>query len=85
MDINSRFEYAHRMALISDDIYKEAIDNCDGNYVDINLANLACTNSLRSYEEVRIMNISIKAYEPCEYVTMQAVADLRFASSGNVL
>ncbi|KAJ0810524.1 putative sinapoylglucose--sinapoylglucose O-sinapoyltransferase [Helianthus annuus] len=51
MDINSRFEYAHRMALISDDIYKEAIDNCDGNYVDINLANLACTDSLRSYEE----------------------------------
>ncbi|MFS8032869.1 putative sinapoylglucose--choline O-sinapoyltransferase [Helianthus anomalus] len=51
MDINSRFEYAHRMALISDDIYKEAIDNCDGNYVDINLANVACTNSLQSYEE----------------------------------
>ncbi|XP_035845059.1 serine carboxypeptidase-like 2 [Helianthus annuus] len=54
MDINSRFEYAHRMALISDDIYKEAIDNCDGNYVDINLANLVCTNSLRSYEEFRM-------------------------------
>ncbi|KAK1413531.1 hypothetical protein QVD17_35306 [Tagetes erecta] len=50
-DINSRFEYAHRMALISDDIYKSGIDNCDGNYMDLNTANSACTNSLQRYQE----------------------------------
>ncbi|KAK1413528.1 hypothetical protein QVD17_35303 [Tagetes erecta] len=50
-DFNSRVEYAHRMALISDDIYKSAVDNCDGNYVELNSANLACRNSLQRYEE----------------------------------
>ncbi|MFS7927319.1 putative sinapoylglucose--sinapoylglucose O-sinapoyltransferase [Helianthus anomalus] len=63
MDFNSRLEYAYRMALISDDIHKSAIDNCHGNYVDINSANLACANSLQRYEEVRIMNTSITTYE----------------------
>ncbi|KAI3826778.1 hypothetical protein L1987_00833 [Smallanthus sonchifolius] len=51
MDFNSRLEYAHRMGLISDDVHKSARDNCHGNYVDINSTNLACTNSLQSYEE----------------------------------
>ncbi|XP_076932776.1 serine carboxypeptidase-like 18 [Bidens hawaiensis] len=51
MDFNSRLEYAHRMALVSDNIYKSAIDSCLGNYVDINSANLTCLNSLQSYEE----------------------------------
>ncbi|XP_022002175.1 serine carboxypeptidase-like 13 [Helianthus annuus] len=51
MDFNSRLEYAYRMALISNDIHKSAIDNCHGNYVDINSANSACANSLQRYEE----------------------------------
>ncbi|XP_076905367.1 serine carboxypeptidase-like 16 [Bidens hawaiensis] len=51
MDFNSRLEYAHRMALVSDNIYKLAIDNCLGNYVDINSANSTCLSSLQSYEE----------------------------------
>ncbi|KAK9058309.1 hypothetical protein SSX86_023150 [Deinandra increscens subsp. villosa] len=51
-DFNSRLEYAYRMGLISDDIHKSAIDNCDGNYVDIDdSANAICANSLRRYEE----------------------------------
>nr|XP_043610865.1 serine carboxypeptidase-like 13 [Erigeron canadensis] len=51
-DFNSRFEYAHRMALISDDIYKTGIANCQGNYVDIvDLANSVCAHSLQSYQE----------------------------------
>ncbi|KAL8246172.1 hypothetical protein R6Q59_007388 [Mikania micrantha] len=60
MDFNSRFEYAHRMALISDDVYQSAINNCNGNYVDIMRANSACIKSLQSYEEVRSINTSIK-------------------------
>ncbi|XP_023766630.1 serine carboxypeptidase-like 13 isoform X1 [Lactuca sativa] len=51
MDFNSRLEYAHRMALISDDIYKSAIKNCYGNYVDIDTANSLCVNSLHQYEQ----------------------------------
>ncbi|KAD7477721.1 hypothetical protein E3N88_00857 [Mikania micrantha] len=51
MDFNSRVEYAHHMALISDDIYQSAINNCNGNYVDTMQANLACRKSLMNYEE----------------------------------
>ncbi|CAH1416503.1 unnamed protein product [Lactuca virosa] len=51
MDFNSRFEYAHRMALISDDIYKAAIGNCRGNYVNMNTANSICIDSLQRYME----------------------------------
>ncbi|KAL7603805.1 hypothetical protein Lser_V15G15633 [Lactuca serriola] len=47
MDFNSRVEYAHRMALISDDI--AAIENCHGNYV--NNTNSLCINSLQRYTE----------------------------------
>ncbi|CAI9299496.1 unnamed protein product [Lactuca saligna] len=50
-DINSRLEYAHRMALISDDTYKTAIKYCHGNYMDIDASNSLCANSLRQYEE----------------------------------
>ncbi|XP_052624024.1 serine carboxypeptidase-like 13 [Lactuca sativa] len=50
-DFNSRFEYAHRMALISDDIYKSAVNNCYGNYVNIDRTNTLCANSLDQYEQ----------------------------------
>ncbi|KAI3723687.1 hypothetical protein L2E82_35443 [Cichorium intybus] len=50
-DFNSRLEYAHRMALISDDIYKSALKNCYGNYVDIDTTNSLCANSLHEYEQ----------------------------------
>ncbi|KAL8246227.1 hypothetical protein R6Q59_007443 [Mikania micrantha] len=51
MDFNSRIEYALRMALVSDDIYESAINNCNGNYVDTIRANSVCSKSLQSYEE----------------------------------
>ncbi|KVH97339.1 Peptidase S10, serine carboxypeptidase [Cynara cardunculus var. scolymus] len=51
MDFNSRIEYAHRMALISDDIYKSATENCRGNYVNADGANSICKNSLDRYQE----------------------------------
>ncbi|KAF5806172.1 putative sinapoylglucose--sinapoylglucose O-sinapoyltransferase [Helianthus annuus] len=51
MDFNSRLEYAYRMALISNDIHKSAVDSCHGNYVDIDSANSVCAKSLQRYEE----------------------------------
>ncbi|KAK1413480.1 hypothetical protein QVD17_35254 [Tagetes erecta] len=61
MSFNSRFEYAYRVALISDDIHRSGIHNCDGNYVDINWANSACANTLKRYEEctshIKVQNI----------------------------
>ncbi|KAI3683070.1 hypothetical protein L1987_83570 [Smallanthus sonchifolius] len=51
MDFNSRIEYAHRVALISDDIYESAVDNCHGNYIDTASANSVCLNSLQRFQE----------------------------------
>ncbi|XP_076886635.1 serine carboxypeptidase-like 18 [Bidens hawaiensis] len=60
-DFNSRFEYAHRMALISDDIYEPAIENCNGNYLNIDSANFLCAQSLQRYkqctDQININNI----------------------------
>ncbi|XP_071742666.1 serine carboxypeptidase-like 13 [Rutidosis leptorrhynchoides] len=50
-DFNSRFKYAHRNALISDDIYMSAIKNCQGNFVSTYSANSFCASSLQMYEE----------------------------------
>ncbi|KAL4586244.1 hypothetical protein LXL04_010879 [Taraxacum kok-saghyz] len=50
-DFNSRLEYAHRTALISDDIYNGAIGNCHGDYRNTNSANAVCRDSLQRYEE----------------------------------
>ncbi|KAI3724252.1 hypothetical protein L2E82_36023 [Cichorium intybus] len=55
-DFNSRFEFAHRMALISDDIYMSAKKTCNDNYLNIDTVNSLCANSLQQYEQVRIVN-----------------------------
>ncbi|KAJ0837619.1 putative sinapoylglucose--sinapoylglucose O-sinapoyltransferase [Helianthus annuus] len=51
MDFNSRLEYSHRMALISNDIYESAIKRCRGNYVNIDTANPLCAHSLQRYKQ----------------------------------
>nr|QRI59129.1 chicoric acid synthase [Echinacea purpurea] len=50
-DFNSRFEFAHRAALISDDIYKSAKNNCGGNYIYNAVENTECARSLQRFEE----------------------------------
>ncbi|GJU67296.1 septation ring formation regulator EzrA [Tanacetum coccineum] len=51
MDFNFRVEFAHRMDILSDDIYKSAVENCRGDYVNTAKANSLCLNSLQRYEE----------------------------------
>ncbi|GKA54207.1 serine carboxypeptidase-like protein 16 [Tanacetum coccineum] len=51
MDFNSRFIFAYRMALISEDIYKLGIESCDGDYVNTDTNNSFCAYSLQRYKE----------------------------------
>ncbi|KAI7733876.1 hypothetical protein M8C21_013932, partial [Ambrosia artemisiifolia] len=44
---NSRIRYAHRMALLSDAIYKSAEENCDGEYWKIDPNNSLCIQALQ--------------------------------------
>ncbi|GKC59295.1 putative peptidase S10, serine carboxypeptidase, alpha/beta hydrolase fold protein [Tanacetum coccineum] len=50
-NFNSRLELAHRLALISDDIYKSAIESCHGNYVYDDPSNALCANSIQHMNE----------------------------------
>ncbi|KAI3754306.1 hypothetical protein L1987_54088 [Smallanthus sonchifolius] len=50
-DYNSRFEFSHRLTLISDDIYESARETCRGNYVEKDLKNPKCLNSLQRADE----------------------------------
>ncbi|KAI7736724.1 hypothetical protein M8C21_001972, partial [Ambrosia artemisiifolia] len=65
-DFNSRFEFAHRMALISDDIYKLGTENCNGNYINTHTHNSLCAHSLQRYEEcTRQINFDNTLDPPC--------------------
>nr|XP_043612149.1 serine carboxypeptidase-like 13 [Erigeron canadensis] len=50
-DYNSRIEYAHRLALISDDIYKSTVINCKGDYENTNQENQLCAQNLQRVDE----------------------------------
>ncbi|XP_020409308.1 serine carboxypeptidase-like 18 isoform X5 [Prunus persica] len=50
-DFNSRIEYAHRLALISDRVYESSKRNCKGEYVDVDPKNQLCLNSLQAFKE----------------------------------
>ncbi|XP_071715867.1 serine carboxypeptidase-like 18 isoform X2 [Rutidosis leptorrhynchoides] len=46
-DYNSRIPYAHRMALLSDAIYKLTEEHCQGEYVNVDPNNNACLIALQ--------------------------------------
>ncbi|KAK0603583.1 hypothetical protein LWI29_006485 [Acer saccharum] len=50
-DVNSEVPYAHRMALISDELYKSARRNCNGEYVEVGNRNVQCAKDLQAISE----------------------------------
>ncbi|GAB4853408.1 hypothetical protein Ancab_017586 [Ancistrocladus abbreviatus] len=51
IDNNSKVTFAHRMALISDEIYEAARKSCNENYVDVDPTNTACVTALDLYQK----------------------------------
>ncbi|KAJ9558398.1 hypothetical protein OSB04_013012, partial [Centaurea solstitialis] len=51
LNFNARFEFAHRLALISDDIYESAKAACGGDYVYNDSGNLLCADNLKKVDE----------------------------------
>ncbi|GMH13584.1 hypothetical protein Nepgr_015425 [Nepenthes gracilis] len=51
LDENSKIKFAHRMALISDEIYDAAKTSCNENYVDVDPTNTACMLALQQYQK----------------------------------
>ncbi|PWA51842.1 peptidase S10, serine carboxypeptidase, Alpha/Beta hydrolase fold protein [Artemisia annua] len=61
IDFNSRLEFAHRLALISDDIYESTKKTCHGNYVYNDMDNILCLKNLQRVDEctseINLLNI----------------------------
>ncbi|XP_071721156.1 serine carboxypeptidase-like 16 [Rutidosis leptorrhynchoides] len=51
IDFNSRVEFSHRVALISDEIYESIKATCDGNYVYVNPSNTLCSDNLKRMDD----------------------------------
>ncbi|KVH80021.1 hypothetical protein Ccrd_025499 [Cynara cardunculus var. scolymus] len=51
ISFNARFEFAHRLALISDDIYESTKATCGGNYVYNDPLNILCADNLKRVDE----------------------------------
>ncbi|CAL5379183.1 unnamed protein product [Camellia sinensis] len=64
IDENSKVVFAHRMALISDEIYENAKKGCNETYVNIDPANTACIVALGNIKTVN------------EILTLQCIKDL---------
>ncbi|GMY35145.1 Serine carboxypeptidase-like 18 [Fagus crenata] len=45
-DMNARVPYAHRLTLISDQLFKAANTSCNGNFVNINSSNYDCSSDV---------------------------------------
>ncbi|KAG8645709.1 hypothetical protein MANES_10G085800v8 [Manihot esculenta] len=50
LNANSKIIFAHRMALISDQLYEKLKMSCNESYVDVDPSNTACVAALGAYE-----------------------------------
>ncbi|KAA8536292.1 hypothetical protein F0562_028770 [Nyssa sinensis] len=61
IETDSRIVFAHRMALISDGIYKSAKTSCNGSYADVDSTNAKCLEAIEAIdlclEEISEQNI----------------------------
>ncbi|XP_050283184.1 serine carboxypeptidase-like 18 isoform X1 [Quercus robur] len=52
LDVNSKVPAAHRLTLISDELYKSAKASCNGNYVNIDTTNERCMMDVEAIDEL---------------------------------
>ncbi|EEF28200.1 serine carboxypeptidase, putative [Ricinus communis] len=64
IDENSLFPFAHRLTLISDELYEDAKEACGGDYVNINASNTECVTYINTYEEMVLQINTMQILEP---------------------
>ncbi|PRQ37049.1 putative peptidase S10, serine carboxypeptidase, alpha/Beta hydrolase [Rosa chinensis] len=52
IDMNARVTYAHRLSLVSDQLYKAAKTSCNGDYVNVDSSNDACIADIDAISEL---------------------------------
>ncbi|KAM7470520.1 hypothetical protein LguiA_008703 [Lonicera macranthoides] len=69
-DINSRIPYAHRLTLLSDELYKSIKTNCNGDYIQVAANNTPCLNDMQLLKEcIERINIQCILEPVCAEVT----------------
>ncbi|CAH1434569.1 unnamed protein product [Lactuca virosa] len=79
-DFNSRFEFAHRLSLISDEMYESTEKTCNGNYVSLynDLDSIRCSNNLQWVDECTSMINLENILEPLCATTDPACREATF-------
>ncbi|KAE8037303.1 hypothetical protein FH972_009903 [Carpinus fangiana] len=52
LDANARVQFAHRLTLISDELYESAKTSCNGDYIDIDPRNEECRTDVAAINEL---------------------------------
>ncbi|GJR12546.1 peptidase S10, serine carboxypeptidase, alpha/beta hydrolase fold protein [Tanacetum coccineum] len=86
-DINSRFEFAYQMTLISKELFESAEKDCNGEYAEADDSNLLCMSRIDEVNKrVRDINISQVLEPQCEDTTnlLQTVNPIRTGKQRSV-
>eukprot|EP00257_Ricinus_communis_P012552 XP_002535430.3 serine carboxypeptidase-like 17 [Ricinus communis] len=64
LDLNARVPFAHRLTLISDQIYQDAKEYCHVDYVNVNPSNTNCVSAMNAFYEMTRDICIIQVLEP---------------------
>ncbi|KAE8056750.1 hypothetical protein FH972_013493 [Carpinus fangiana] len=59
IDENSRIPFAHRLTLISDELYESTKESCNGNFVNVDESNVQCVSDIQAIDEL-LLQINLK-------------------------
>ncbi|GLT57656.1 hypothetical protein SLA2020_306130 [Shorea laevis] len=73
IEANAKIPFAHRLALISDEIYESAVESCNGIYTNIDPANTACVEAIAAIDECTQLISNQNVLDPnCAFLSPQA-------------
>ncbi|GLT28788.1 hypothetical protein SLA2020_036950 [Shorea laevis] len=73
IEANAKIPFAHRLALISDEMYESALGSCNGTYTDIDANNTACVEAVDAIEECIQLISSQNVLDPnCAFLSPHA-------------
>ncbi|PKI50686.1 hypothetical protein CRG98_028923 [Punica granatum] len=78
IDVNSRVPFAHRMTLISDELYKDAKVACGGDYVTVNASNAECVTYIDEIDDMILEINLMQILEPiCKTASSRPVESIK--------
>ncbi|XP_031378195.1 serine carboxypeptidase-like 2 [Punica granatum] len=78
IDDNSRVPFAHRMTLISDELYKDAKEACKGDYVNINASSADCLTYIDEIDDMLVDIDVMQILEPlCKTASSRPVESMK--------